>query len=63
MLINIDYYVNELIIFSYMEMRGRVKTIRNRNVTMISVKCIIERLCTCNIMQNCTENKFSKTCH
>ena len=63
MLINIDYYVNDLIIFNIMEMRGRVKTIRNRNVTIISVKCIIERVCTCNIIQNCTENKFSKTCH
>ena len=59
--VDIHNYANELINIDNIEIRGRVKLIRKRNLTIVSIICFIEWVCT--VMQNCTESNISKICH
>ena len=53
--LDIHNYANELINMDNVEIR--VKVIRKKNLTIISMICFIDWVCT--VMQNCTE---SNTC-
>ena len=50
--LDIHNYANELINIDNVEIKGRVKLIRKRNLTIVSIICFIEWVCTS--MQNCT---------
>ena len=50
--LHIHNYANEPINIDNVEIRGRVKLIRKRNLTIVSIICFIEWVCIS--MQNCT---------
>ena len=59
--LDIHNYANELINIDNIEIKGRVKVIRNRKLKIISMICFIEWVCT--VMQNRTESNISKIWH